>query len=136
MSEGRIVVPEGITGRVFLMLRKLNDYPHPDSKECGKLLVVAVAVCEEFARALIESPITPTRSQLDAMYDSMKTVGDAAEYMAVEWQRRMFLAPEPEIPEDVKDLLRGTLPNGGYCVSEEVGKLVIEAYRRGQKAPK
>lgn len=45
--------------------------------------------------------------------------------------RRMFLAPEPEIPEAVKDLL--VEPFIRQWRGEELNKAVIEAYKRGLK---
>lgn len=52
-----------------------------------------------------------------------------------EWQRRMFLAPEPEIPKDL------CIPeNSGMCTGTPVvltsyaNQRIIEAYRRGQRS--
>jgi hypothetical protein len=42
--------------------------------------------------------------------------------------RHIFLAPEPEVPEEIADLLKNAPP---YYPNNE---MVIEAYRRGQKA--
>ena len=57
--------------------------------------------------------------------------------------RRMFLAAEPEVPEEIKDLLlvdavTFKLPNGNSFPgsAESHNKAVIEAYRRGQKSGK
>jgi hypothetical protein len=41
------------------------------------------------------------------------------------WVLRMYLAPEPEVPEEIKDILDRTV-KGDFDV--------IEAFRRGQKA--
>jgi hypothetical protein len=67
--------------------------------------------------------------------------------VAVEWQRRCFLAPEPEVPEDVKELLwaDARCPDGIFYfpvddrkpyTSETLhhNKQIIEAYRRGKGA--
>ena len=37
----------------------------------------------------------------------------------------MYLAPEPEVPEEIKDLL-------SFPVSDSTRELITEAYRRGQ----
>lgn len=62
-------------------------------------------------------------------------------WYATEWQRRMFLAPEQEVPEALKDLL---IEDENYVPPQTVdtskgmwlrtfNQIVIEAYRRGQK---
>lgn len=50
----------------------------------------------------------------------------------IEWQRRMFLAPEPEVPEEVKDML--VEEHISRWRGEEVNEKVIEAFRRGQRS--
>ena len=40
------------------------------------------------------------------------------------FQRRMYLAPEPEVPEEIKDLLCGG----------NINTLITEAYRRGKQS--
>ena len=53
--------------------------------------------------------------------------GHAAKNLVIEWQRRMFLSSEPEIPEEIKDLLvEGIAPTLNQNHS------IIEAYRRGK----
>jgi hypothetical protein len=60
MSEKKVSVPDVISKRVHSLLRRMEGYPHPDGAESGKLLVMAVALCEEFARGLEQNPIVPT----------------------------------------------------------------------------
>ena len=50
------------------------------------------------------------------------------------WQRRMFLAPEPEIPEDVKDLLEIWIDPSCPEVATEKNRKIIEAYKRGRNS--
>jgi hypothetical protein len=56
----------------------------------------------------------------------------------VEWVRRMYDESEPEVPEEIKDLLEGR--KDGIVKAEvgspieEVRRRIIEAFRRGQKA--
>ena len=72
------------------------------------------------------------------MSDSLTAQGDnyhSTEAYCEEWQRRMFLA-EPEIPEEIEDLLwlkrmrisPSNLPDPMYACHDAD---VIEAYRRG-----
>ena len=51
--------------------------------------------------------------------------------MGIDYVRRMFLAPEPEVPEAIKDLLEG--PEEPGISAREANWRVIEAYRRGQR---
>jgi hypothetical protein len=45
--------------------------------------------------------------------------------------RRLYVAPEPEIPEEVKDLLVESLSSNWR--GSEVNEAIIEAYNRGRK---
>lgn len=68
---------------------------------------------------------------LDSLLAAMEKDNDGhtAYCAAIDEVRRMFLAPEPEIPEDIKDLL-------GSPEMTHTNECIIEAYRRGQKAGK
>jgi hypothetical protein len=44
----------------------------------------------------------------------------------------MFLAPESEVPEEIKDLLE-ELPECGGSDNRKIDAIILEAYRRGQK---
>jgi len=57
--------------------------------------------------------------------------------------RRMFLAPEPGVPEEIKDLLYSEAVRVGCKDPQEASRFiaesdrrVLEAYRRGQKSNK
>ena len=109
-----IKVPEG-------MMRKVCETYSDNVHEC----------LEKALRWLSENPIAPTEEQAQYMYDGKNGLGHAGtiRYCMIEWQRRMFLAPEPEpLPGDIIDLVHG---------KNEWGPAdVLEAYRRGQKAGK
>ena len=55
-------------------------------------------------------------------------------YQCAEFQRRMYLAPEPEVPEEIKDLQRISLAS--LQSQEQLNYLVtalkVEAFRRGK----
>jgi hypothetical protein len=56
---------------------------------------------------------------------------DSVRAVATEWIRRMYDAPEPEVPEPVKEILmkRGLIDwNSSECA------IAVEAYRRGQQS--
>ena len=118
MGEKRIVVPEGMYDAAM----KYQD----SGIQCGAALEAAL-------RWLSENPIVPSVEQCDAIRDVLGPREDLMQWqvkeVAFEWQRRMFLAPEPEpLPGDIIDLVHG---------KNEWGPAdVLEAYRRGQKAGK
>jgi hypothetical protein len=47
--------------------------------------------------------------------------------------RRMFLAPNPEVPEEIKDLLCEEVPHTGPYADVHNAQ-IIESFRRGQKS--
>lgn len=87
---------------------------------------------------LSENPIAPTDKQF---FDLSSDVGDVR-MRCVEWQRRMFLAPEPEIPEAIAYLWWSECETqrtpDENSVSVHARKLhnrqLIEAFRAGEKA--
>ena len=126
MSETKIKVPEGMLQAAL------------DSVKDGDLLGYAL---EGALRWLAENPIVPTSKQVQDMIDSdhLSTIASRC----AEWQRRMFLVSEPEVPEAIKDLME-PLANGPSDPSRperERDRLfairhneqVAEAFRRGQK---
>ena len=95
-------------------------------------------ILEAALRWLSENPIEPTQKQSRKLYADVPQgllVDEVPSWYAVEWQRRMFLAPDLEVPEDVDDLL---WPVGCHTSVETVeqinNKRIIEAYRRGKEA--
>lgn len=89
-------------------------------------------------RWLAENPIVPTPEQMNKLRfdtcdnDMTTTFNQRSINLATAWQRRMFLAPEPEIPEAVKDLLWKSEDDGkNYDPAPGHNRDVIEAYRRG-----
>ena len=57
---------------------------------------------------------------------------------AITMVRHMYLAPEPEVPEEIQDLLYshtiGAYRPEGTEALDQIDGRIIEAYRRGQKA--
>lgn len=136
MSEKKIVVPTGMieAAHVAWQMHPIRGYDPDDA--INKALEAAI-------RWLSENPIVPTRKQWDEIGASPEVYGhvysnsDEAEIeLCVAWQRRMFLAPEPEIPEAVKDLLEFWIDIGNAETSSDTNRRILEAYRRGQKNPK
>lgn len=139
MSAGKIKIPDGmVKASVDKMMSRWEDqndgYRNSSmgveaEKQLQKNLPVAL---EAALRWLSENPIVPTLEQTEECrhlhryeFDPLKPLC-VYQQVAVEWQRRMFLVPEPEIPEEIKDLLWGK----ESLLSGE-NERVIEAYNRG-----
>ena len=100
-------------------------------------------ILEAALRWLSENPIVPTDEQIDRIHREANPSAETAigrhweiRNWLIEWQRRIFLAPEPEIPEEVKDLLYRH-PKGlsdGFVSMDTADENTIEAYRRGQQS--
>lgn len=132
MTEKKYVVPEGMLDAAYGYARLENS---PASRDHYR------AVLKAALRWFSENPIVPTDEQLqnlraDVQLDPIGKPNAMAAYhrgMVVEWQRRMFLAPESaelsddQIREKVSDLLR---PENGWYTS------MIAAFRRGHKEGK
>jgi len=133
MSESRIVVPDGMLTAAMHAIGIPEQYKQ--THQVNKALEAAL-------RWLSENPIVPTDEQVKAIHHSATEAACTSKsilpFFAIEWQRRMFLAPEPEIPEDIRDLIYGDevaatgLVKGGTF--DESNQRVLEAYRRGQKS--
>ena len=97
---------------------------------------------EAALRWLSESPIVPTMDDVEAMQEAycgqqMSGEPNVCRFIATEWQRRMFAAPEPGSPYDaVLDaaLKAAPLHVDGVMIYSSNGDLLAEARRRGQKA--
>lgn len=158
----RIVVPEGMLRAACLvgLCRAYgSSSPIPPDEVQGLISDMAVTdkrekvlpVLEAALCWLSENPIVPKT------YDELPTIGyishslawgtkgtpeyeqkrqenylDGMRRLLVEWQRRMFLDPELEIPDDVVRMLqeKQILFGPEYYLT----RLCVEAYRLGKKA--
>ena len=127
--EKKIVVPEGMMKAAIFAwrLHPIRGYPPEDA--------VCKAV-EAALRWLSEHPIVPTQKQSRKLYADVPQgllVDEVPSWYAVEWQRRMFLAPESEVPEEIKDLL-WSIGGTWMQTDKKHNNEVAEAYRRGKEA--
>ncbi len=125
--SNKIVVPEGMLKAVDAAWINAHGGPHPQASP-----KVAKDI-EDGIRFDLEAALLWQNEKLNAMLKpSPRNETQAAYNAAVEDVRRMFLAPEPEVPEEIKDLFVGqeTLDNKGT----EMNHRIHEAYRRDQKA--
>jgi len=118
----KIIVPEG-------MLKAVNAAFDSGKRKPVELLEAAL-------RWLSENPVVPTRGQLHDIMGQRFYYEDHIIKGIIEWQRRMFLAPEEEIPKELKALMFGELAPAkvGPINKEMVNALVLEAYRLGQQS--
>ncbi len=132
MSDKKIVVPEGMleaAGKVF-------DAERRRVMEDRLAWSVFRQMMEAALRWLSENPVVPTLPQMRAVETSAahEATGSTAwlSDAIMEWQRRMFLAPEPEVPEAITDLF--SVCTFGDELNAKVRKAIVEAYDRGQKS--
>lgn len=126
--ENKYVVPEGMMSAGMTSGAGCGDY------SCNLILATAL-------RWLSENPIVPTDAFLQEMLRKpFFRNGDWTDPQVFrfceEWQRRMFLAPKPTVPEEIKDLLHTRFPETPEIVHESIHAYILEAFRRGQKAAK
>lgn len=130
VSKRRVVVPEGMLKAAYKAwsdeIREGYSLPH---------------ALELALKWLSENPIVPTIEDVGDIIagQSFSNYGRAAMHVAVEWQRRCFLAPVDEVPEEVKDLIQ-PIPVSGAGADpwkrlpiDVTNERIIEAFKRGQR---
>jgi hypothetical protein len=150
MGEKKIVVPEGMLKAAW-HAQLPADNPTWEWDEGDEMQRKFYRrIFEAALRWLAENPIPTTTNSMCALVRYCRnkyspqiweswTEWARSEVLLVEWQRRMFLAPEPEIPEEVKDLLANTEQFTGIPLTiarAQYNSDIIEAFHRGQKAVK
>jgi len=101
MSEKRYMVPEGMLKAAVAGLIHCWDRIPKSTDYSSKQVQLSTAACEAALRWLSENPIVPTddqRAELSRLvpYEDSGN-GKILSVACVEFQRRMFLAPEPEV---------------------------------------
>lgn len=94
----RYIVPEGMRKAAWAA-HAARGYRREDYCVCAEIAVEAALIY------LAENPIVPSASQCDELYELPFNNDDKAHNytraVATEWQRRMFLAPEPKTPQPI-----------------------------------
>jgi hypothetical protein len=146
VSEKKILVPEGMLKAAYSVGSNGED-----SQLAAEGLMAGI-------RWLSENPMAPTEEQeikcFDFVDDKLPECDSRLVPFAVEWQRRMFLAPEQEDLNGIKNLLEpygdvfklvceidgmsepGAPSSTGDQVEmrDKIFKFIIEAYRRGKES--
>lgn len=105
MGEKKIVVPEG-------MLKAIAHAYYDNERQGPSMLSLYECnrIGEAALRWISENPIVPTKEQVEAIWNSLPDARGAYPYwdktcrVFGEWQRRMFLDPEPEVSDAVKKM--------------------------------
>lgn len=123
-------IPEGMLQAVHeALMNEKPPFTQLDWERCAALACV---------QWLAENPLTPTERQwLDIQHDSpMASWLDRA----VEWERRMFLQPDPEIPREIKGLFwqdfKGVITLDNDSEAAAHNKAVLKAYEIGRNSSK
>jgi hypothetical protein len=121
MSDKNYVVPEGMLAAVIAYM----GWDEPNEDQCANRIGVEVRRILEVAIRWQDSHLPNDRL--------VNPIGQTAESYnqgyakAIADLRRMYLAPEPQVPEEINDLLYR--PDSTFSSHN---KDVIEAYRRGK----
>ena len=132
MSETKIKVPEE---RLLRVVDKVGS--SPTVREC----------CTAFAEDLSENPIVPNEADvMEILQERVRSHHiSGKEYCAIppatvrfvirESQRRMFLAPEPEVPSEIRDIDAWlTVYLGSHPEIENIRRNFLLTFRRGQQS--
>lgn len=93
MTDKKYVVPDGMMDAA--------------SRHCDSLTLLHASL-EAAIRWLAENPIMPTMDQLNEMFKKIDT-GNGGTYIPSylqEWQRMMFLSPEPNTSRNAKTAMK------------------------------
>ncbi len=126
MSEKKYVVPDGMLKAVQVALGewwKTHSSFNGDSSVDLVLEVATDWVMVNFA-SIKRFDFNPHDGE-----EGMELAADG-DYLLYEDVCRMFLAPEPKVPEEVRSLLRMDIM-GDWV---QIHAAILEAYRRGQQA--
>ena len=135
MSETKIKIPEGMLEAAAMELSDVGFRSDVIAYDVKRMLKAAL-------RWLSENPIVPTDAQIEEMKIKLVPVHPHWSNIVAEWQRRMFLAPEPEtsLPEEWIRACARNVPKGAVTMKiySAQGILLetvdLEAYRRGQQS--
>jgi hypothetical protein len=134
MSEKRYILPAGMFAA--FMCGYNICWTSYDGDERNKHFTCMEAGVKAVLRFLAENPIVPTEEQVERIHNeepvdagSPTNVWQIRNYIKV-WQWRMFLAPEPQVPKEIEDLLCAK----SDTFNKHFDDRIIEAFRRGQKA--
>jgi hypothetical protein len=132
ISDTQIKVPEGML-KAALKASEYISYER-EKKIMQWYPQSVVPMLEEALRWQKENPPVPTAEQWSALLSEPELWGGTAIVYgircAVAWVRRMYDEPEPEVPEEVTEIIASFIEPQGKAVQAAI----LEAYQRGKKA--
>lgn len=129
-----IKIPEGMLNAASEAIYKArgglsNFYAISATQVRDVTLEAAICWLDGELEKLVQHPY-PTSGEFYIQPSIAEDYGRRGNNKAIESIRRMYLAPEPEVPKEVKDLLVS-----GFDVSSgETDSRILEAYRRGKES--
>ena len=126
MTDERIQIPDGM----FEAVKAVDDGVDP-------LGIWIKPRLEAALRWLSENPVCLSGKVLDDISSELPPHRFLKDYgwlqISNAIQRRMFLAPEPEVPEEIADLMLVEIEEGFFKPSA-LNQRLVEAYKRGKAA--
>jgi hypothetical protein len=102
---------------------------------------IATKAVEAAIRWLSENPIVPTEEQAQKVWDYSPRGAFFRQNFLTEWQRQMFNAPDPEVPEIPPEVRQQAIayweslhPNSAFVPIREIGGLLGIAYQCGKES--
>jgi hypothetical protein len=130
MNDTKYVVPE--EGLKVAQREALGaDFPTLDFMRLG---------IAAFIRWQSENPQVPNDEQVTDWFSpsdfrALEGRTEPLKQFALTVQRHIYLAPEPEVPEEIKDLLLTEQSHKNVQpLKGELNSMIIEAYRRGKES--
>ena len=122
----KIKVPDGMLAAAREVMwpdRLATGYEHQNLESALKAAITWLA----------DNPTEPSLEQVGYMYDAFRgSHVEALQYIATHWQRRMFLAPEPE-DTDLIALANKLIDNPNWR-STDLYHILLKAFRMGEGA--
>lgn len=152
MADKKYVVPPGMleaairATKHFTGCRPISEYEDPDPRVITNQITFKLALGAA-VQWLAENPVGPNMQQalelqkismgICSSYESLEPTAASESAVAVEWQRRMLLAPDPTVPEEIKDMLLAEVEPSreSYFHPATFNEKIKEAFRRGQDSP-
>lgn len=124
----KVLVPQGMLKAGITAIQRFGP-TEKTGEECFAIGLEAAIIW------LHEQDLTD--NMIHEFYSGECEAGVSFDFLRKFWKsmlrRMIFFAPEPEVPEQVKDLLCADIESG-FFKPEILNERIIEAYRRGQKA--
>lgn len=127
VMEKKIIVPTEMVNATSDVTVAWGDHQRMTLGYDQRERIIAAAL-----RWLSDHPMVPTEQQVVDLIDTFDGKGSLEVHRIVEWQRKMFLAPDEDEP--IRDLIENFGPAMPGVSLEDAKAAVREAFRRGQQS--